>query len=387
MFFTCLDKFGHIGPISVASIPDSRRAPCSDLRISSSPAEPERGFRIWFLQRKLKFPAFDISRPGEHPALSVQVGACLHAFSRMTRYPELRTLANRLHCIDGPCGKNSELPGRLDLIHDAQEQRSARPSEEAKSMYGRKWRCRHLIEPPFHLESRRYKTIRSAYRTAELVERQERSAGLSREGSISTGVSIPQAEEAESGSAEQRAFLRQPRHFQAPAGFLVGSLWRNFRGKEKRCHEDLEDRCRQPGVDEGAHGGECQGRGKPDGESLRCVSPPSRFPVMALSKCDCELSATVAREAPVRAGDSVRTSRTPCPARANGTIGQVNTRAGFRARNPFRIRRGRRQFPSSPMAPTWRARSTPRCPVPARCQRLPCRDTPRVGADLPHRNV
>ncbi len=46
-----------------------------------------------------------------------------------------------------------DAPAVFVLILDKHEQRAVLLTEAAKSMYGRTRRRRHLIEPPYHLES------------------------------------------------------------------------------------------------------------------------------------------------------------------------------------------------------------------------------------------
>ena len=84
--------------------------------------------------------------PGEHNPNRLYARVFLEAIKR----------------IDGYCAEDCDPPGEFVLILDEHEQRSALLSEAAKSMYGRRQRRRHLIEPPFHLESHRYQTIQAA---------------------------------------------------------------------------------------------------------------------------------------------------------------------------------------------------------------------------------
>ena len=55
------------------------------------------------------------------------------------------------------------------LILDEHNQRPALIALAAQSMYGRDERRRHLIEPPFHVESHRYQTLQAADWIAGLV--------------------------------------------------------------------------------------------------------------------------------------------------------------------------------------------------------------------------
>ena len=92
----------------------------------------------------------------------------------------MRTSPNRLYArvfleaikrIDGHCAEDCDPAEEFVLILDEHEQRAALLTEAAKSMYGRGQRRRHLVEPPFHLESHRYQTIQAADWIAGLVGR------------------------------------------------------------------------------------------------------------------------------------------------------------------------------------------------------------------------
>ena len=61
-------------------------------------------------------------------------------------------------------------PASFIVILDEHDQRSALIAAAARSMYGHEPR-RHLIEPPFHLESHRYQTLQAADWIAGLVGR------------------------------------------------------------------------------------------------------------------------------------------------------------------------------------------------------------------------
>ena len=196
--------------MSGAKSPGTRRARCSGSRASPSRQKRVRGFGIWFFQRKCELLAFEIERSEEHPALWEKKGASLYTVTNVTRYPELRRFTNRLFNkierlggfvfyvgvrktaapgghnpnrlyarvflealkrIDRHCGEDSDPPEEFVLILDEHQQRAALLTEAAKSMYGRRQRRRHLIEPPFHLESHRYQTIQAADWIAGLVGR------------------------------------------------------------------------------------------------------------------------------------------------------------------------------------------------------------------------
>ena len=208
--FAYLDEFGHIGPYVGRQHPRYKESPVFGLAGFVLPAEAVRGFGTWFFQRKCELLGFEIERSGEHPALWEKKGASLYTLANVTRYPELRRFTNRLFNkierlggfvfyvgvrktaapgahnpnrlyarvfleaikrIDGHCAEDCEPAEEFVLILDEHEQRAALLTEAAKSMYGRSQRRRHLIEPPFHLESHRYQTIQAADWIAGLVGR------------------------------------------------------------------------------------------------------------------------------------------------------------------------------------------------------------------------
>ena len=82
-----------------------------------------------------------------------------------------RVFLEAIKRIDGYCGEDCDPPETFVLTLDEHEQRSALLTEAAKNMFGKKQRRRHLIEPPFHLESHRYHTIQAADWITGLVGR------------------------------------------------------------------------------------------------------------------------------------------------------------------------------------------------------------------------
>ena len=209
-WFAYLDEFGHIGPYVSRADPKYKESPVFGLAGFVLPAAAVRGFGTWFFQRKGELLEFEIKRSGKHPAVWEKKGSCLFTVTNVTRYPELRKLTNRLFNkieklggflfyvgvkktaapaehnpnklyarvfleaikrIDESCEKDCDPPGNFILFLDEHDQRSALITEAARSMYGKNERRRHLIEPPFHLESHRYQTLQAADWIAGLVGR------------------------------------------------------------------------------------------------------------------------------------------------------------------------------------------------------------------------
>ena len=137
-------------------------------------------------------------------------GASLYTVTNVTRYRQLRMFTNRLmnkivsvggfvfyvgieksaapdahnpnrlyarvfveaiKRVNGFCGEDCDPPEYFLLMLDEHDQRSALLEEAARSMYAKHERRRHLIEPPFHLESHRYQTLQAADWIAGLVGR------------------------------------------------------------------------------------------------------------------------------------------------------------------------------------------------------------------------
>ena len=209
-YFAYLDEFGHIGPYVSRQDHRHNDSPVFGLAGFVLPSEKVRGFGTWIFQRKCELFGFEINRSGQHPALWEKKGASLYTVTNVTRYAELRKFTNRLFNKIAALGgfvfyvgiKKTAPPGvhnpnrlyirvfleaikRIDefsatdyrppanfiLILDEHDQRSALITAAARSMYAKNERRRHLIEPPFHLESHRYQTLQAADWIAGLVGR------------------------------------------------------------------------------------------------------------------------------------------------------------------------------------------------------------------------
>ena len=209
-YFAYLDEFGHIGPYVSRTDARYKNSPVFGLAGFVLPATEVRGFGTWFFQRKCQMLDFEIQRSGEHPAVWEKKGASLFTVTNVTRYRELREFTNRLfNKIEGLGGfvfyvglKKTAAPAahdpnrlyesvlveaikRIDefceqardardefiVILDEHDQRSALITAAGRSMYGGNEPRRHLIEPPFHVESHRYQTIQVADWIAGLVGR------------------------------------------------------------------------------------------------------------------------------------------------------------------------------------------------------------------------
>ena len=208
-YFAYLDEFGHIGPYISRTDPRYKTSPVFGLAGFVLPAVAVRGLGTWFFQRKCELLKFEIERSEVHPAVWEKKGASLFTVRNVTRYRELRVFTNRLlnkieklggfvfyvgiektaapaehdpnqlyksvlveaiKRIDDFCERNGDSQDSFIVILDEHDQRSALITAAARSMYGNEPR-RHLIEPPFHVESYRYQTLQAADWIAGLVGR------------------------------------------------------------------------------------------------------------------------------------------------------------------------------------------------------------------------
>ncbi len=209
-YIAYLDEFGHIGPYIDRADPKHNDSPVFGLAGFVLPLDEARGFATWFFKRKCELLEFEISRSGEHPAVWEKKGSSLYTVKNVTNYPELRKLSNRMlnkianlngfvfyvgikktaslsthnpnilyrrilseaiKRLNDFCAKDCNPPSNFLLALDEHDQHSALITEASRNMFGGLQPRRHLIEPPFRLESRRYQTLQAADWIAGLVGR------------------------------------------------------------------------------------------------------------------------------------------------------------------------------------------------------------------------
>ena len=205
-----LDEFGHIGPYIARAHPRHNDSPVFGLAGFVLPLDEVRNFATWFFQRKCHLLDYEIARSGEHPALWEKKGSSLYTARNVSAYPELRKFTNRLFnkiaAIDGfvfyvgiaktapvsshnPnllyrktlreaikrldefCARDCTPPSNFVLALDEHDQREALITEASRNMFGGPHPRRHLVEPPFQLESHRYQTLQAADWIAGLIGR------------------------------------------------------------------------------------------------------------------------------------------------------------------------------------------------------------------------
>lgn len=174
------------------------------------PLDQVREFGTWFYQRKQDLLRFEIERSGHHPATWEKKGASLYTVKNVTKYQELRKftfrLFNQIHNrggflfyvggtkphspeehnpnqiyrfalreaikrLDQHCAEDCAPSKKFLIILDEHAQRDELITEAAIAMYNPAEPRRHLIEPPFQVESHRYQTMQAADWIAGLVGR------------------------------------------------------------------------------------------------------------------------------------------------------------------------------------------------------------------------
>ena len=211
MYFAYLDEFGHIGRYISRDHARYNDSPVFGLAGFVIPAAQVRWFATWVFQRKNEMFASEIARSGKIAARWEKKGSRLYTVANMTRYPQLRRLTNRLLAqitnlggfvfyvgiekrvpeeggltgsrlyrlvlveaikrIDQFCQEDCTPPSKFVLVLDEHSQRSEIVTAAGQSMFGGNEPRRHLLEPPFQVESHRYQTLQAADWIAGLIGR------------------------------------------------------------------------------------------------------------------------------------------------------------------------------------------------------------------------
>lgn len=205
-----LDEFGHIGPYVSRGHPRFSESPVFGLAGLILPIDEVRGFATWFFERKKELLAWEIDRSGKHPATWEKKGSALYTLANVQRYAELRKFTNRflnriashegcvffvgmektaspeshdpnglylsmlreaIKRIDHFCIEDRGGDASFLLVLDEHDQRRNLVTAAAQAMYNAEEPRRHLIEPPFQVESERYQTVQAADWIAGLVGR------------------------------------------------------------------------------------------------------------------------------------------------------------------------------------------------------------------------
>ena len=209
-YIAYLDEFGHICPYVARTHPKHNDSPVFGLAGFVLPLDEVRPFATWFFQRKCQLLKYEIGQSGKHPALWEKKGSSLYTAKNVSTYLELRKFTNRLFNkiakidgfvfyvgiektapvadhnpnqlyrsilseaikrLDDFCAEDCAPAGNFVLALDEHDQREALITEASRNMFGGPQPRRHLVEPPFQLESHRYQTLQAADWIAGLVGR------------------------------------------------------------------------------------------------------------------------------------------------------------------------------------------------------------------------
>jgi len=210
IYLAYLDEFGHIGPFLSHHDARYKTSPVFGLAGFLLPADEVRSFTTWFFQRKCNLLDYEIRRSGKHPAQWEKKGSALYTLRNIEKYPELHRMTHRLLNRIGRAGGHVFFTGlekpwgpeeldsrelyrlvlretlkRLDdycrvdhggnasimIVLDEHEERLSLVAHAAVNMFGGEEPRRHIIEPPFQVESHMYQSLQAADWLAGLVGR------------------------------------------------------------------------------------------------------------------------------------------------------------------------------------------------------------------------
>jgi len=210
IYLAYLDEFGHIGPFLSRFHKKHKTSPVFGLAGFLLPVEEVRSFTTWFFQRKCDLLSYEIERSGQHPARWEKKGSSLYTVRNVKKYPELGKMTHRLFKRIGKVGGHIFFTGlekpwgpddldsrelyrlvlretlkRLDdfcredhdgkasimIVLDEHEDRLSLLTHAAVNMFGGDEPRRHIIEPPFQVESHMYQSLQAADWIAGLVGR------------------------------------------------------------------------------------------------------------------------------------------------------------------------------------------------------------------------
>ncbi|SMH26074.1 DUF3800 domain-containing protein [Mesorhizobium australicum] len=198
VYVAYVDEFGHIGPYVSRDDPRYNDSPIFGLGGFILPSENVRAFSTFFYQLKCKLLDFEIKRDGVAPALWEKKGASLFTTANVTKYRELRSATNRLlnqieksggvifwkgiQKTKTPADSNAQglylsalgrslqtinafaasKKGKVFIVMDEHQDRDAILTAASQAMFRPDFPRKHIIEPPFQVESHRYQTCQCA---------------------------------------------------------------------------------------------------------------------------------------------------------------------------------------------------------------------------------
>lgn len=198
LYIAYVDEFGHIGPYISREDKSYNDSPVFGLGGFIIPAEHARSFSTFFFQLKCKLLDWELKQCGTPPALWEKKGSSLYTTKNVTQYRELRTATNRLlNQIEKSGGvlfykgiKKTKPPqdsnskglylsslarslqainafaaskkGKVIIVMDEHGDRETILTAASQAMFRPSFPRKHIIEPPFQVESHRYQTCQCA---------------------------------------------------------------------------------------------------------------------------------------------------------------------------------------------------------------------------------
>ena len=198
LYIAYVDEFGHIGPYVSREDKRYNDSPVFGLGGFILPADEVRAFSTFFFQLKCKLLEWEIKQSGTAPAVWEKKGSSLYTTQNVTKYRELRVATNRLlnkiHNVGGAVFYNgiqktrepekanaqglylsalsrmlttvnafaASKKAKIMIVMDEHQDRDAILTAASQAMFRPHFQKRHIIEPPFQVESHRYQTCQCA---------------------------------------------------------------------------------------------------------------------------------------------------------------------------------------------------------------------------------
>lgn len=204
--FVYLDEFGHIGPYMGRNSPRYNESPVFGLAGMILPADAIRPFATKFLQLKQHLFASEIKRSGIHPSHWEKHGSSIFTAKHLAKYPHFRSTGFRLlnnirdmggkvfyygrekiagttevnstglyttilsHAIRQLDSNGESTKRNFVIVVDENSARKQLLITSIKTMYSDK-PTRHLLSPPFEVESYINQNIQAADWIAAIIGR------------------------------------------------------------------------------------------------------------------------------------------------------------------------------------------------------------------------
>lgn len=193
-----MDEFGHIGPYVSRDDKSYNDSPVFGLGGFILPADQVRSFSTFFFQLKCKLLAWELEQSGTAPAIWEKKGSSLYTTTNVLKYRELRSATNRLlNRIEASGGalfykgvQKTKSPqeanakglylsalarslqainafaaskkAKVMVVMDEHDDRDTILTAASQAMFRPEFPRKHIIEPPFQVESHRYQTCQCA---------------------------------------------------------------------------------------------------------------------------------------------------------------------------------------------------------------------------------